>query len=594
MSNSARISRFEAPSEIGGLLDAGLRKLADNQLRRLKAVRRALLFGLKADGLALPISDLRKGSCNRASAIYRGSFNLAGERFLRSEANIFARRDASAQWRASLNGFSWLADMHTSGKELSRVQSRALIGEWIARNKTTGLTSRFDMTCNSDILARRIINWTLYADFFLNNCPDPFAREFFASLSRQVRLAWRRSLSETDSLPRLQTAIAVAYASLGFSGLEGLRDKAFARLGQELDDQIFADGGHISRNPQVLRDLLADLVPLRITLEKAKLEVPAAFYNVLERMLPALRFFTYLDGGLAVFNGVNDTRPGLVRQILETDAVCGTPLTHAVHSGYVRLQQGTSMIMIDTGKPVMPTINNVSSAGVMAFEFCDGSSRLITNCGAIQYGNENWNAASRSTQAQSDVCLNDGPIGNILDGVLWRGLLGGPVVLAAPHIEIDQSSLKEGAVFVGRHDGYAKRYGVTHERQLFLSADGNDFRGADSFDIDATKKNNDEAIPFAIRFHLHPSVRATVSQDGASAMLLLPNKTGWRFSARGAQLKLDESVYLPEDGRVRKTVQLVLAGNVGAAPKVQWAFKRIEQRKAPRPKTAAKDTPQLF
>ncbi len=47
-----------------------------------------------------------------------------------------------------------------------------------------------------------------------------------------------------------------------------------------------------------------------------------------------------------------------------------------------------------------------------------------------------------------------------------------------------------------------------------------------------------------IRFHLHPSLKATLSKDSATIMLILPNKMGWRFSARGGTLSLEESIYL--------------------------------------------------
>ena len=161
--------------------------------------------------------------------------------------------------------------------------------------------------------------------------------------------------------------------------------------------------------------------------------------------------------GLAVFNGVNDTRAGLVRRILATDSVCGTPLSHARHSGYIRLQQGNSTIMVDVGKPTMPAINVQATASALAFEFSDGGTRLITNCGAIQHGDEAWSAAARSTQAHSTLCIDDQPVGGILDGVLTRLACGGPVVLSAPNISAELETGRQGAKFIGSQDGYKKR-----------------------------------------------------------------------------------------------------------------------------------------
>ena len=593
MSSVAQINSFQSPSAasgmVAGVVDRGARILLNGQLRQLRGLQLGLLARSKADGLALPLINLQNGNSAQASKLYRGEFRFSDGVFLRTENNVFDELEPSRYWHDKLHGFSWLADMQAGGRELVRAQSRALILEWIKSGGRSGSGSLFRPVWRSDVLARRVMSWVCHAPFFLVNCPDAFAEQFFASITSQVASLHRRTYVEKNALERLQAAIGLAYGVVGLKGLEDLRSKALNRLSGELEAQILADGGHVSRNPQVLRDLLADLVPLRIALEGARMEVPLALNGALERMLPALRFFTYGDGGLAVFNGVNDTHAGLTRRILATDQVCGAPLREARHSGYSRMQQGSSTVMIDMGKPTLPLVGLESgcgaTAGVLAFEFCDGANRLVTNCGAMAHGTEAWRAAARATQAHSSLCLDDQPAGGILDGALTRWAFGGPVVLSAPNVFGQSQISKEGTVFSGSHDGYEKSFGVSHQRELFLNADGSDFRGQDSFIVGADGRG--DGVPFAVRFHLHPSVRVTISQDGASAMLLLANKSGWRFSARGAQLKLEDSVYLPENGRVRKTSQLILRGAVGGGHKVMWAFKRIEKRKGAKVKTAA-------
>lgn len=586
----------QAPSSAGAitsLTDKAGRLLLKELSRPFMGIPARLLRRGKGNGLGMPIANLANTSPERSRQVYRGEFAFCGQTLKRDETNIFLNRQMNADWQRALHGFTWLADLEASGREMSRVQARRLVSEWMEADQSLRLPGKLfclkGAACHTDTLARRVISWTQTAPFLLHNSPQDFADRFFASITRQTRKLHGRTFVERSGLKRLQASIALAAATIGFDGLDFLRCKAFERLANELDGQILADGGHISRNPQILRDLLADLVPIRLALEAGKMEIPPALNNALERMIPALRFFTYLDGGLAVFNGVNDIRAGLVRRILDTDTVCGTPLIHARHSGYVRLQQGQTTLLVDAGKPVMPHVNVSASAGLMAFEFCDGGARLVTNCGAIQYGDAAWSAAARAPQAHSALCIEDQAAAGILDNPLSRLIFGGPVILAAPTVTAQASMSKEGSLFCGTHDGYLKSHGVTHERQLFLNSIGSDLRGQDSFTNDAGQVC--EPAPFAIRFHLHPSVRATISQDGASAMLMLANKTGWRFSARGAQLKLEDSVYLPEGGKVRKTSQLVLRGATGASTKVVWAFKRIEKRKGAKPTTP---TPQLF
>ncbi|HYC13518.1 MAG TPA: heparinase II/III family protein, partial [Stellaceae bacterium] len=104
------------------------------------------------------------------------------------------------------------------------------------------------------------------------------------------------------------------------------------------------------------------------------------------------------------------------------------------------------------------------------------------------------------------------------------------------------------------------------ERELYLSADGDDLRGEDRL----TGKGG---RGFVIRFHLHPEVEASRTGDG-NALLRLKGGAFWRMKAAGAVLNLAESVYLG-GGDVKKTQQIVLQGHVGTqGATVKWALRR--------------------
>ena len=128
------------------------------------------------------------------------------------------------------------------------------------------------------------------------------------------------------------------------------------------------------------------------------------------------------------------------------------------------------------------------------------------------------------------------------------------------------------------HDGYAERFGVIHQRALKLAAEGTRVDGEDLFvppDGDILPANAQDE--FAVRFHLHPSVKATLAQSGQAVLMRLPSGRGWRLRASGAGIGLAESIYLGEEGRQRRTEQIVLVGQVpveGAS--VKWALTRME------------------
>jgi uncharacterized heparinase superfamily protein len=256
--------------------------------------------------------------------------------------------------------------------------------------------------------------------------------------------------------------------------------------------------------------------------------------------------------------------------------VAGRPLTHASHSGYVRLAAGAITAIADAGLPAPDAVNRRAALSPLAFEFSDDRHRVVINCGSPQFASREAIAAARLPEAHSAATLNVASATSSRSIVKWLRRLktvGGP---APGRVEARIETSPVGVLFEGRHDAYLASTGYVHSRSLFLSAKGNDLRGEDHFRSPDSRGSAD--IPFTIRFHLHPAVKATMSKDRKSVMLLLPSKAGWRFSARGAKLGLEESISFGREGRHRSTLQIVLRGFAARPERVNWAFKRIERR----------------
>jgi uncharacterized heparinase superfamily protein len=97
--------------------------------------------------------------------------------------------------------------------------------------------------------------------------------------------------------------------------------------------------------------------------------------------------------------------------------------------------------------------------------------------------------------------------------------------------------------------------------------------GEDIFlDPDGEARLRSTRDEFAIRFHLHPTVKATRLTDGHGVMLMTPNKEVWTFSAHHDQVELEDSVYLAGSEGPRRTLQLVIRGHARNAARVQWVL----------------------
>ncbi|MBL8895690.1 MAG: heparinase II/III family protein, partial [Rhizobiales bacterium] len=278
---------------------------------------------------------------------------------------------------------------------------------------------------------------------------------------------------------------------------------------------------------------------------------------------PMLRFFIHGDGGLSAFQGAAGPMLADVASILEADTAAGSPLTQAPHTGFCRLAHGPSLLLADCGTPVR-------CASPLAFEFSDGPHRIIVNCGEPLIANEAWSRATADMPAHSTLSLAE-PAGSPRQG-RWRWRKPAPAIRAEAKLAV----MSEGSILRGWQDGPAAMANVIHERDIYLGKSGADLRGEDR--IRPLTGGPSQGGRFAIRFHLHPAVKATLSKDGESVLLLLPNRNGWRFSARGASPLLEESVYLFGQLTPRQSQQIVLTGEIGRSDRINWALKRIDKR----------------
>jgi len=523
----------------------------------------------KPERLVIAPQDLRTADPTRASEIYGGRFAFAGKIVLCDGRSPFEMAPPSEEWAAILFSFGWLRHLRAAESAITRANARALVEEWMALSG-----SRRSVAWRPEIIARRVIAWLTQATLILDDADMRFYRRFLRNLTRQVRYLRATARSTRDGVPRLHAMIALTYAALCMARQIGHLKKATRRLVAELERQILADGGHISRNPGALIELLLDLLPLSQAFAARNVVPPAPLLNAIDRMMPMLRFFRHSDGAFAMFNGMGPTSPDLLATILAYDDARGLPLANAPHSGYQRVEGANTVLLVDTGVPPPLELSTEAHAGCLAFEFSSKQQRIIVNCGLPANGKDAWRQVARATAAHSTVTFNDASSCIFLEGGWWRRIYGTPIV-SGPASVVATREDQDGDAVVLRmsHDGYARRFGVVHQRMLVLSADGLRLDGEELFlpaahDM-APANANDE---FCVRFHLHPAIKATRLSDGHGAVLVLPNKEVWNFSSYEDRIEVEESVYLAGIDGPRRTTQIAIYGRAHDVARVQWTL----------------------
>jgi len=360
------------------------------------------LSAASTDRLVIAPQELRTADATRASEIYAGRFAFAGKVVICDRRSPFEMTAPSNEWAVQLLGFGWLRHLRAADSAITRANARSLVDDWI------NLQGRWDKTgWRTDILSRRIMSWLSQAPLVLQDADVRFYRRFIRSLTRQAKHLRRVAGQARDGLPRLQALMALAFIALCMQGQSRYLRATLRKLSEELNRQILPDGGHISRNPGVLIELLLDLLPLRQVLTHRNVAPPAALNNAVDRMMPMLRFFRHGDGNFALFNGMGPTPVDLLATVLAYDDARGVPVANAPHSGYQRLDADKTVLLADAGRAPPLSLSQEAHAGCLSFELSWKRHRIVVNCGLPAVNRETWRQVARATAAHSTVTFND-------------------------------------------------------------------------------------------------------------------------------------------------------------------------------------------
>jgi uncharacterized heparinase superfamily protein len=563
------------------------------------------LSGRSPDRLALAPRDPWPGDIARGHALLDPALSFAGDRPPPGRQIEMDRggHDTDGHIDGGPHGFGWLRDLHAAGSDAARARARDLVLSWIDR------FGRWDaLAWRSDIVGRRLAAWIMQYEFFAVGADDRFNALLLDSLCRQARHLHRFVRRAPDGAPRIAACRGLVIAGLALPGGEGWLRTGLALLISELARQVLADGGHRQRAPDTQLMVLRDLVDIRVTLAAAHQEIPAALNSAIERMAPMLRFFRHGDGGLALFNGAGEGDPFAIDLVLSEADAPERPAAEAPMSGFQRLVAGDTVLIADFGVPSPPGFDMRAHAGALSFEMSDGPDRLIVNCGAAARDEPDWVDRMRASAAHATLVIDDTNSAEVLPG----GGLG----RRARNATCTRSEA-DGAVWLDmHHDGYAERFGLVHHRRLYLAPDGGDLRGEDRL------TGLMEGRPFAVRFHLHPTVEVIGAPAGSGepgggsgregggetggetsgriggedgeesgGWIELRTQSGapWRMQVTGATLTIESSIYLG-GGKAVGTRQIVLSGTTasgggrqGGAPHdeieaavVKWALRSME------------------
>jgi uncharacterized heparinase superfamily protein len=523
-----------------------------------------------ADELLVIPQDLRTADPSFASEVEHGHFGLGGALALNGTGSPFDLKPPSAEWQRELHGFGWLRHLRATGHSAARETALAIVSDWIGR-----YAARYGVPWEPPVTGRRLMSWIANASLLLDGVDTATYDRTANSLGDQLihlSATWRDA---ADGLPRLLALTALVLADLCVAGHDRHLREIEADFAAELDRQILADGGHVSRHPGVLVELLLDFLPLRQCFAVRSRTPPAALDAAIGRMMRMLRFMRLGDGTLARFNGMGASTVGALSTVLVYDDATGVGSPHARASGYARLERGEAVLIVDVGRPPSLELSGHAHGGCLSFEMSSAKTTILVNGGSPGPADQDWRAAARATASHNTVCVAGKSSSKLVRHNLLERLIGAAPIRFPHHVVARVEEGPAGIRLDAHHDGYLERFQLLHRRQLWLHASGLKLEGCDRLGPLRGHLRLSFDVPFAVHFHLHPEVACSAGASPGTAELTLRDGQRWRVAAEGAELSIEESIHYADPSGPRPSLQIVLRASCFGDNEVRWSMERL-------------------
>lgn len=458
------------------------------------------------------------------------------------------RAAASRAEAVSLHRFDWLPAMLAGEAEGAAEALRLTLG-W------RRVFSRWNaFAWSGEVMVRRVFNLACAGPALAARASDAETAGIARDLVRQGfdLLAERGVVGAAERT----TAAALAGAVLRGADATRLLSQALARLGPALTATVAPDGAHATRRADLALSLLFDLQTLDDALTQQGKAAPEPVQRALAALSAAVRFATLSDGSLMRFHGAGPRAPEVIAAARAGEDDPGRAPADAL-GGIHRLAAPGLDVRVDAAPPPTGSWSAHACDHPLALQVLAGGRPLIeSGCG-------------RGIDAGSTLSVGDALEPPILRGLPAR-ILGPRLVRPPFEIEVQRHEAP-GAVWLDlAHQGWARRHGVVHQRRLYLDLAAGELRGEDRLTPTALGQGPDRRhfTPYALRFVLHPSVRALTSQDGRS-LLLRPEGAGGGWVLRNDALPITLET-IPGEARPHRVVVLSGQRRADSGARVRW------------------------
>ena len=461
------------------------------------------------------------------------------------DPNIFWLEDKEKN-TGLIHNFFWLnlIDRKADHKKL-----RKIIYVWIMKN------SRYRQKIwETSTLSARIISWILNIDIILNNSTFDFRKNFLDCIVSQTNHLKKNIKFEKNLSKKIEILAAIILTGLVFKEYEENFNIGIKEL-ETLVKVFFDDDGFpLSRNPNDLVFFSKYLIFCKEIIKDSQKYIPEFLEDIVEKNLNCIHFLKTPNDQLPLFNGATSFNLRQIQKYL--DDFKPNNKKNGL-GGLFKIKHKSHFLIMDVEKPPQKKFSRSYQSGPLSFEYFLDGVKIITNSGFGYQISKKTELLSRLTACQSTLTINDTSITKFEKNEMISKIFGNSIQDSFKSFDFSFKNENQFISCTASNNGYEKKFGCTHKREIYLDKENNYLKGIDHI----FKVKDGYPIRYTFRFHINPELNVVKTIGGNGALIQISKNKSLIFNISDEDLDVEKSIFLGEK-KIIDSACITISGNL--------------------------------
>ena len=472
--------------------------------------------------------------------------------------NSIWKEDLNKKDFNKLHNFFWFFSLDLKS---SKKYSQSIISNWIKYNNKYNQKS-----WEVDVTSKRIISWLSNHQLTYENSDNEYRSIFDHIIQKQTNHLLNEVRNSENFENKMIICAAIILTGLAYKDEKGYLENGLNILKKIIKSSIDNEGFPKSRNIKQLVFYLKYIIIIREWFKESQSIVPDFIDENIYYLGSCYACVWQNIKQDLLFNGNYISENEKFDQYLKRFGYKFKNENKEL-AGYSILRNKKIVLCMDIGSSPNKNFSSNYQSGALSFEIISNQKKLITNCGYFSDINKKYNKLSRSSALHNTLIIED------FSSCDFKKINSNYILTNGVKVVKNNTIFEENYWKIsGYHEGYLKKFGIIHEREIEFYPEQEKFIGTDKI----LRKKPNRKIKFDIRFQLNPISKVMKTQDNKYILIELEDE-GWKFNCDDFDKNIDNGLYFGNKNSYIENQNIFISGiNNEEKQVIKWEISKLK------------------